>query len=463
MTAAAAECIRKEPRFRGISRFDKRVPLISSVMYGDEKNYVEEALSSGFSGENIRELERETAEYIGVPYAVATNSGTAAVHMALRLAAEKAYGSVRSVRALIGAGKGGALRGQRVFCSDLTTSAMVNPVIYEGGEPVFIDASPEDWGMDPEVLEMAFEQYPDVKIVIMAHLYGYPGQVERIQEICKEHNALLIEDASESLGAKFWIGEGETDSEDGEWRQAGSFGDYGILSFGKDKIITGGSGGVLLIKDYYSYRKAKNWASQAKAAAPWNQYEELGRHYEMSDLTAGIIRAQFQHLEEHIARKKAIYRRYQERFDEGLMLMNPIGIKTSPNYWISCMTVESSIVFKETRSEREYTYISQHGTAAPMEILDVLAAFGAESKPIWKPMHLQPVFWNYDQITLDGSKWTYENFYDDVFWIRCDEGVRAFNSGVCLPSDIRMTEEEQERVIEIVLACFDKPELERRI
>ena len=340
---------------------------------------------------------------------------------------------------------------------------MVNPVIYEGGEPVFIDASPENWGMDPEVLEIAFDKYPDVKIVIMAHLYGFPGQVQRICEICREHGALLIEDASESLGAKCWTGDGEPDGQEGKWQLAGTFGDYGVLSFGKDKIITGGSGGMLLTKDYYSYKRAQSWASQAKAAAPWNQNEGLGFHYRMNDLTAGIIRAQFRHLEEHIARKKDIYIRYQKGFDENLMMMNPVGERTRPNYWISCMTVESNIAFRETRSEREYTYTSQHGTAAPMEILEALKAFGAESTPVCKPMHMQPFYWNYDQITLDGSRWSYENFYNDDFWIRCNESAQAFRNGICLPSDIRMTEEEQEQVMDIVLACFDKPELERGI
>ena len=461
MTDAAAECMRNQPRFKGILKFEKRVPLTETVMHGDESRFIGRAIQSGFSGENICELEKEIAEYIGVGYAAALSSGTAALHLAVKLAAEKVYGSAGGVSTPEGTGTGGALKGRRVFCPDLTSAAVANAVLYEGGEPVFIDASPKDWGMDPQVLEMAFEKYPDVKIVIMAHLYGYPGQVRKVQEICRKHGAVLIEDAAESLGARCWDGSGEPDREKGAWRQTGSFGDYGVLSFGKDKIVTGGSGGMLLTNNFYSYKRAQNWASQAKASAPWNQHEELGYNYAMSDITAGIILGQFQHLEEHIARKKAVYQRYQKEVNEDLIQLNPLGDGTKPNYWITCMTVESSILFQETRSEREYTYVSCHGTAAPMEIVEALEAFGAESRPIHKPLHMQTLFWNYDQITLDGGKRAYENFYQDIFWSRCNESAWAFKNGLCLPSDAGMTEEEQERVMEIMSACFEKPELDR--
>lgn len=455
MTDAAAECIRKEPRFEGIHKFDRRVPLIAPVIHGDETEFIHRALQSGFSGENICELEKETAEYIGVKYAAALSSGMAALHMAVRLAAERAYGSASGISVPDGIGTGGALSGKRVFCSELAAPAVADAVLYEGGVPVFIDVSLEDWCMDPQVLEMAFEKYPDVKIVVMAHLYGYPGQIQKIQEICRRYKALLIEDASESLGAQCWDGSGMPDSGSGAWRQTGSFGDYGVLSFGKNKIITGGSGGMLLTNDHYSYKKAQSWAVHADAPAPWNQHEELGYSCEMNDMAAGMILGQLKHLEEHIARKKAIYQCYQQGMDEELMLPNPVGEGTKPNYWISCMTVESSIVFQETRSEREYTYRSHHGTAAPMEIVEALEAFGAVGGPVYKPLHMQPVFWNYDQITLDGGKRTYENFYNDIFYNRCNESAWIFKNGICLPSDIGMTEDEQERVIEITAACFN--------
>lgn len=445
MTELAAGCIRKESRFKDIEKFDKRVPLVSPVMHGDEKDYVNWMFESGrmtTGGENIHELEKEAAEYIGVEYATALSSGTAAIHMAVKLAAEKIYGSSTGISQPDGLGKGGALYGHRVFCSDLAFALSVNPVVYEGGEPVFIDASPVDWCMDPEALEIAFEKYPDVKIVIMTHLYGFPGQIRWIKEICDDHGALLIEDASESLGAA--VG----------GKKTGSFGDYGVLSFDSDKIITGFAGGILLTNDHYNAQKVRSWSSQS--AAPWNQHDELGYDYRMSSVIAGIIRSQFRHLEEHIVKKKETYERYQKMFDDGIMLLNPVGEGAEPNYWLSCMTVESSIVFRETRSEREYTYESQHGTAAPMEILDAFEAFNVEGRPIWKPMHMQPVFRNHEQITLDSGRRTYEDFYIDTFFIRGNESAYIFKNGLCLPSDITMTKETQERVVDIIYASFDK-------
>lgn len=459
MTKVAAKCIREQPRFLGIKKFDKTVPLHSPVIHGDEMEFVKKVFASedcisrleGAGGRNIAKLEEEIAGYIGVKHAVALNSGAAAIHLALRLAAEKIYGSMNGDSALDGLGKGGVLFGRRVFCPDFVKMSSISPVIYEGGEPVFIDASPEDWCMDPEVLSAAFVRYPDVKIVIISHIYGFPGQIKNIREICKEHDALLIEDASEGMGA----------SVDG--KQAGSFGDYGILSFGWDKIITGGSGGMLLANDAYSARKAKYWAAQAQAKAPWEQHEELGYHYTMSDITAAVIRGQMHHLSGHIARKKEIYKRYLEKLNGDVICLNPAGENTEPNYWISCMTSESNILFQETRSGRDYTYTDQHGTAAPMEIYDALQAFGAESRPVYKPMHMQPVFQDCEQITLDGGRRAYQEFDQDDFWVRCNESKRIFESGLCLPSDIRMTNEEQDRIIEIVNACFCGCKMDRRL
>lgn len=432
MTEIAARCIRKQLRFQAIFQGNGE----------DEDRDRLESFQTGFAEENIDRLEKKIASYIGVPYAAAFNSGTAAIHMAIKLAAEKVYGNISGYNASNGYGRGGALSGKYVFCSDLTSSELVNPVVYEGGIPVFIDASADDWCMDPEVLEIAFETYQDVKIVLMNHVYGFPGQVREIKEICEKHGALLIEDASDSFGAK-------VDS-----RQVGSYGDYGILNFGNGRIITGTEGGVLLVKDHYSYQKAKNWATGSCAQAPWKQHDEIGYDYRMSDLIAGVICNQFRSLDECIGKKKAIYEGYQKRFDENLISMNPIGEGTEPNYWMPCMVCDSNIQFKETRSERQYTYTDQHGTASPMEVYDAFAAFGIWSSPVYKPMSMQPVFRNYDQITLDGSRRSYRDFFNDGFWVRCNVAKDCFDRSLCLPSNVGMTEKRQEQVVEIVHACF---------
>ena len=468
MTEVAARCIREQPRFQGIKKFEKKVLLSSPMMHLGEIEYVKKIFASGEKASrlekvsernanrlkvsdrlNICKLEEEIADYIGVRYAVALNSETAAIHLALKLAAEKLYGSASGISTPDGLGKGGALFRRRVFCPDFASASTVNPVVYEGGEPVFIDASPEDWCMDPEVLAAAFDRYPDVKIVMMSHIYGFPGQIFKVREICRKKGAVLIEDASEGLGATV------------AGKRAGSIGDYGVLSFGLDKIITGGCGGMLLTDDIYSAKKAKYWASQAQTKAPWGQYEELGYNYAMSDITAAVIRGQLHYLSEHITRKKEIYERYLDNLNEDVIFLNPVGDDTQPNYLLSCMTSESNIAFGETRSGRDYTYTDQHGTAAPMEIYDALQAFGVQSSPVYKPMHMQPVFYNCDQITLDGCLRAYQEFDQDDFWVRCDEGKRIFERGLCLPSDIGMTNEEQDRVIEIVNACFCERMMER--
>lgn len=447
MTDVAARCIREQPRFNGIfknkGKFERRIMLASPTMHSDEKKFIDKAFDDGFTGRNTARLEEEAARFIGVENAVALNSGSSAMNMAVKLAAERLYGSTTGISVSDGFRKAGALHGKRVFCSDFASSTMADSILYEGGEPVFVDSSDEDWSMDPEVLEIAFKRYPDVKLVMMNHAYGFPGQIMKIKEICRSHGALLIEDASESLGAKV------------NGKQTGSFGDYGILSFGSDKIITGSVGGMLLTDDSYSSKKARSRASHSRAAAPWSQYEELGYDCLMSDIVAGLILGQFRYLDEHIAKKRAIYERYLEKLDGDIMYMNPVGEGTEPNYWISCITCESNIQFKETRSERDYTYTGQHGTASPMEIYDALEAFNVESSPVYKPMSMQPIFRNYDQITLDGSKREYPEFDNDGFWVRCDVAKYNFDSGLCLPSDIKMTEEEQDQIIEIVRSCFD--------
>lgn len=452
MTEVAAKCIREQPRFHGIfkdnGKFKREIALALPAVYGDEGKFIEKSLGTGFSGENIKELEKETARYIGVRNVVALKSGTDAIHMAVRLVAEKIDCGIRSSSAVNGLPNGGALFGQRVFCSDFMPFSSVKPVIDEGGEPVFIDVSAEDWCMDPEVLEIAFEKYPDVGLVIMNHAYGFPGQIKEVKRICQEHGALLIEDASEGMGAKI------------DGKQAGSFGDYGILDFSKDRIITGSSGGMLLVNDCYSYEKAKRWAAYSDVAGSCSRYGEIGNVCMMSDVIAGVVRSQLQHLEEHIEKKKVIYGRYLEKFDSDFISMNPVREGSEPNYWISCMVCDSNIQFRETRSGRDYTYTDQHGTASPMEVYDALAAFGAQSSPAYMPLSLYLAFQDYDQITLDGSRRSWE-FGDDGFWVRSNVSKEYFERGLCLPSDIWMTEEEQDRVIDIVFACFSKMDFDR--
>ncbi len=452
MTDVAAKRIREQPRFRGIfqknGKFDEKVALASPTVHGDESKYIEESLRTEFSGENRSALEKEAAGYVGAFNAIALKSGRGAADLAVRLAAEEIYGSANRAYAFDGGWKDGALSGKRVFCSDFMPPKTVGSVLSEGGEPVFIDVSVEDWCMDPEVLEIAFQKHEDVKLVIMNHAYGFPGQIKEIKRICEEHGALLIEDASESVGAKI------------DGKRVGAFGDYGIFDFGKDRIITGSSGGMLLVNDRFAYQKATGWATNPDVLGFYGQFEGNGDCCVMSDVVAGIVRSQFQHLEEHIATKKAIYRRYQERFDGDFISMNPVRETAEPNYWISCMTCDSSIQFKETRSGKEYIYKDQHGTASPMEIYDALAAFGAQSSPAYRPLSSYPAFQGYDQISLDGSKrsWGSEN---DGFWIRSNVSKSCFDRGLCLPSDVGMNEEEQERVIDIVFACFSRMDLDR--
>ena len=478
MTDVAARWIREQARFRDIfdkdlykdGRFERKIFLSSPCIYGQEKEFINQAIEAGFDGTQVKEFGKETAKYMDIGYAVPLNSGTAALHLAVKLAAEKLYGSSTGIVTPDGVGKGGAFYGKKVFCSDLTEMQMVAPVIYEGGEPVFIDSSDQDWSMDPEVLELAFERYPDVKLVIMNHAYGFPGQIMEIRHICDEHGALLIECAGESFGARVQTDclgpkvrkadggsesrKKKTDSGGGIWQKTGTFGDYGVLDFGKGKIIAGASGGALLVRDFYALEKAAYWADGAMAATPWNQHEEIGYHYVMDDLTAAVLRGQLRHLETHIAKKKEIYERYLDNLDDDLICMIPEGEGTQPNYWMPCITCESNIQFHETRSDRQYTYTVQHGTAAPMEIYDALTAFGAESRPVYKPMSMQPLFRNYEHFTLDGAWRCYDNLRNDTFWVRCDRAKQYFESGLCLPGDIRMTREEQDKVIEIILACF---------
>lgn len=468
MTEVEKKRIREQARFRGIfsaetqreNQFEPSVPLASYIRCDESREFVEQALEAGCDGTQTEKFEEELAEYMGFRHAVSVSSGEAALTLALRLAAEKLYGSSAGIMTPSGLGGRGALYGKRVFCPDLATVDMVNPVTFEGGEPVFIDSAAENWSMDPEVLELAFEKYPDVGIVVMNHAYGFPGDIMGIRKICFEHDALLIECAGEAVGAAYWAGEDAPDAGKGAWAKAGSMGDYAVLGFGPDRML-GPSGGALLARDFYEKQKAAYLASGAGAAVPWDQHEELGHSCRMGELEAAMLRGQLPHLDETMEKKKKIYGKYREKLDGAMACVIPVGEGTEPNYWITAMTSESNIQFVEARDDRRYVYKDVHGTAAPMEIYDVLSAFNAGSRPVCKPMSLQPVYRNHEHFTLDGAWRTYEGFYNDAFMLRCDRAREYYECGICLPSDAGMTEEEQDRIIGLIHACYDRADLNR--
>lgn len=428
---------KSDPRFEGIEPFKDKVWLSSPTMHGEELQYITEAYHTNWMstvGENIDELERIMAEYIGVKYAVALSSGTAALHLAVRLAGEKLYGISKVGH--------GVLEGHKVFCSDMTFSATVNPVAYEGGEAVFIDTEYDTWNMNPDALTRAFELYPDVRLVIVAHLYGVPGKIEEILKICRQHNAILIEDAAESLGAIY------------KGKETGCFGDYGVISFNGNKIITGSSGGILLCKDLKSANKARKWSTQSRENALWYQHEEIGFNYRMSNVIAGIARGQFEHLEEHIHIKHTIYERYKKGFQGLPISVNPYDRKKSkPNFWLSCLIMDHSVMCKSVRGDKDSLYIHSKRKSCPTELLEVLEAFHAEGRPIWKPMHMQPIYRMNDFITAKGSK-REENSMNKKTEESDDIGADIFDRGICLPSDIKMTEEQQDKIINIIRRCF---------
>ncbi|WP_448947066.1 DegT/DnrJ/EryC1/StrS family aminotransferase [Lachnoanaerobaculum sp.] len=425
--------------FRGdkvFEKFEKRVWLSSPTMHGDELKYMKEAYTSNWMstvGENINEVEKKVCEYTGSKYAVALSAGTASLHLAIKAAGIKVYGMPKS-----GAN---VLEGKKVFCSDMTFAATVNPVVYEGGEPVFIDSEYDTWNMDPKALKKAFEIYPEVKIVVVAHLYGTPGKIEELNKIIKEHNAVLVEDAAESLGATY------------KGRQTGTFGDYNILSFNGNKIITGSSGGCFLTDDEEAAKKVRKWSTQAREDAPWYQHEELGYNYRMSNVIAGVVRGQLSYLDEHIARKKAIYERHKDGLKDLPLLLNPFDNENSnPNFWLSCLIVDADAMCRQVRSENETCYIKETGKTCPTEILESLSKINAEGRPIWKPMHMQPIYRMNPFITKEGSGRARTNAY--ISGEITDIGMDIYSRGLCLPSDIKMTTDEQDRIIEVIRSCF---------
>jgi len=419
-------------KHKELKPFEKKIWLSSPTMHGPELEFVTEAYQTNWMstvGKNIDEIERMTAEFMGVKYAVALSCGTAALHLAVKLA--------------------GVKPGDKVFCSDMTFDATVNPVVYEGGVPVFIDTEYDTWNMDPVALSRAFELYPDVKVIVVAHLYGTPGKINEIKAVADQHHAIIIEDAAESLGSTY------------KGQQTGSFGNISCISFNGNKIITGSAGGMLLTDDYKAMCKVRKWSTQARDNAPWYQHEELGYNYRMSNVIAGVVRGQWEFLGEHIATKRAIYERYKAGFKDLPVSMNPFDSHSSvPNHWLSCLIIDSTALCPQARDEHRAVYSSKPRQSCPTEILETLSSFNAEGRPIWKPMHLQPIYRSNGFINRDGNARALSDAYIPgglvgTDGMPSDVGADIFARGLCLPSDNKMTTEEQAGVIEIIRACFE--------
>lgn len=405
--------------------FKNKVWLSSPTMHGEELKWMTDAFNKNWMstvGENINEIERVVAKKIGCKYAVGLATGTASLHLAMKLA--------------------GIKRGDKVFCSDMTFAATLNPVVYEGGVPVFIDTERDTWNMDPQALEKAFEIYPEVKHIVIANLYGTPGKMDELRKIADVHGAIIIEDAAESFGATY------------KGKQTGVFGDIAVISFNGNKIITGSSGGMLLTDDVEQANKARKLSTQSRENAPWYQHEELGYNYRISNVVAGVVRGQLPYLEEHIAQKRAIYERYKKGFEGLPVSMNPYDKNNStPNFWLSCLLIDEAAMCKQVRGEQDVCYVKEKGKSCPTEILETLSRYNAEGRPIWKPMHMQPIFRMNPFVTVEGNGRGRTNAY--IAGCGVDVGVDIFNRGLCLPSDNKMTVVEQDKIIEIVRACFD--------
>ena len=404
--------------------FEKKIWLSSPTMHGEEIRYVQEAYETNWMstvGENINVIEQVVAEKVGCKYAVALSCGTAALHLAVKLA--------------------GVKQGDTVFCSDVTFAATVNPVVYEKAIPVFIDTERETWNMDPVALEKAFALYPQIKVVVLVHLYGTPAKIDEIKAVCDRHGAVIVEDAAESLGATY------------KGIQTGSFGTYNCISFNGNKIITGSSGGMLLTDDLSAANKARKWSTQSRENAPWYQHEETGYNYRMSNVIAGVVRGQLPYLEAHIAQKRAIYERYREGFKDLPVTMNPYdAVNSVPNFWLSCMQIHEDAMCPQVLGENKALYRAEPGKSCPTQILEALASHNAEGRPVWKPMHMQPIYRMHGFVTTEGNGRGGSNAY--IPGASVDVGLDIFNRGLCLPSDNKMTPEEQAKIIEIVKNCF---------
>lgn len=433
------------PEKHDIKPFEKTLYLASPTIHFngtsyDEIKYIQEAFDTNWLstvGANINECERMIAEKIGVKYAVALSCGTAVLHLAMKLA--------------------GVKRGSYIFASDMTFDATVNPIVYEGGIPIFIDTEYDTWNMDPVALEKAFELYPEAqKIVVVAHLYGTPGKIDEVKAVCDKYNAVIIEDAAESLGAAY---RGKCTG--GKWVQTGSFGNVGCISCNGNKIITGSSGGFLLTDDLEAANKVKKWSTQSRENAEWYQHEEIGYNYRMSNIIAGMIRGQIPHLQEHITAKKAIWEKYKEGLKGLPISMNPVDFeKSEPNYWLSCIIIDEDAMCKQVRGEQEAIYVAEHGKSCPTEILEAIASINAQGRPIWKPMHMQPMYRMNPFVTREGNGRARTNAYIQGKSIAkdgrpLDVGMDIFHRGLCLPSDNKMTLVQQERVIEVIRRCFE--------
>ncbi len=425
------------PEKHRFEKFEQKVWLSSPTMYPDSMRYVMEAYQSNWMstvGENIQEVEQLACEKVGCRYAVALSAGTAALHLAMKLAGEHVYGQPE-------AGKG-SLSQKLVAASDVTFGATVNPILYEGGTPVFIDTEYDTWNMDPVALEKAFALYPQIKVVVAAHLYGTPGKVDELLDVCNRNGAILIEDAAESLGATY------------KGVQTGAFGMYNAISFNENKIITGSSGGMFLTDDLEAANKVRKWSTQSRENASWYQHEELGYNYRMSNVIAGVVRGQFARLEEHISQKKAIYMRYREGLRDLPVQMNPYDAETSePNFWLSCLLIDPDAMCRQVRGERDVLFVPERGKSCPTEILEALAGIQAEGRPIWKPMHMQPIYRMNPFVVREGNGRAKTNAYleGECF----DVGMDIFDRGLCLPSDNKMTMKQQERIIEVIRSCFE--------
>lgn len=395
-----------------IKPFLNRIYLSSPTMHKEELVYMKEAYETNWVstvGKNIDEIEKMVCEKIGCKYAVALSSGTSALHMAIKLSGVKS--------------------GDKVFCSDVTFSATVNPILYEGGIPIFIDTEYETWNMDPLALERAFKLYPEVKVVVLANLYGVPAKLDEIVDVCNKYGATIIEDSAESMGATY------------KGIQTGTFGKYNAISFNGNKIITGSTGGMFLTNDKLSAEKVRKWSTQSRENAKWYQHEELGYNYRMSNIVAGVVRGQIPYLDEHIEKKKKIYMKYKEGFKDIPVSMNPyIEDIMEPNFWLSCLIIDKDAMCKQVRSDNEALYIKEKGKSCPTEILEVLEKYNVEGRPIWKPMHMQPMYRMNDFVKRDD--------------ISVDVGADIFDRGLCLPSDIKMTEDEQDIIIKLIVDCF---------
>lgn len=413
-------------------KFENKVWLSSPTMYDDSLEYVLEAHKTNWMstvGANLNEIERIIADKIGVKYAVALASGTAALHMSVKLA--------------------GVRPGDHVFTSDVTFSATVNPIVYEGGVPVFIDTEYDSWNMDPVALEKAFELYPNTKAVMVVHLYGVPAKMDEIKAICDKHGAVIIEDAAESFGASY---KGE---------QTGNLGNYSILSFNGNKIITGSSGGMFLTNSLEDANKVRKWSTQARENAPWYQHEELGYNYRMSNVIAGVVRSQLPYLDRHIEAKKEIYYRYKDGLKDLPISMNPFEENHSkPNFWLSCLIIDRDAMSKQVRGEQEALYIQESGKTCPTEILEAIASINAEGRPIWKPMHMQPIYRMNPFVVREGDGRAKTNAYISGGTLGndgkpLDVGMDIFHRGLCLPSDNKMTKDQQDRIMQVIRACFE--------